>query len=186
MRAKFVFESFKDYKKLKESLSYEQRLIIKDILSTNEGVGSWWNKFVSYGKKGLLTSLMIILIAFSAQAQNDNKTDDVIKTGIEMAQTIEDKQDVYNFIIGAVMSASEDWLEQGKMDERVVANEIIKHYLDLRNGKTPKQLSKEASNLLKVVYSINKEGKINKALANDFIETGESITSYNTTTVGFK
>jgi len=46
----------------------------------DENIGTWWNKFIDYGKKGLLTAAILLSVAFSAQSQKQNKSiDELIK-----------------------------------------------------------------------------------------------------------
>lgn len=158
--------------------------IINDILSVSEGVSDWWNKFVQYGKKGLLTAAIIIAVAFSAQAQQQSSPDGVLKAGIEMSQDTQIKQDVYNFMIGAVLRANEFNMKNKKMERFKAGTDLIKYYLDLREGRTPQKLSNEADNFKTSIITTYKKGGINKDLVKTFTNNGASVTNYSASSIG--
>ena len=162
----------------KQPMNESEQEIINDILSTNESVGDWWNKFINYGKKGLLTSTIILAIAFSTQAQQQNKTDDVLNTGIEMTNNVEVKQDVYNFIIGATLAGGKDYIRSGKMDDFKSSSELIQHYMALRNDETPQSLSQEAQDMGNIIFDMYKNKKISPELIEKLINDGKNIKNF--------
>ena len=162
----------------KQPTNESEQEIINDILSTNESVSDWWSKFINYGKKGLLTSAIIVAIAFSAQAQQQNKTDDVLNTGIEMTNNVEVKQDIYNFIIGATLAGGKNYARNGKFDDFKTSSELIQHYMTLRNGETPQSLSQEAQGMEKIIFDVYKNKKISPELIEKFINDGAKIKSF--------
>jgi hypothetical protein len=176
-------------RRLNENLNDKEQNIINDILSTNEGIGDWWNKFVQYGKKGLLTTAIIFAIASSAQAQQQNKTADVIKTGIELTQNqnTEVNKVLHNFVIGMAIIAGEDDMEKGRIDNAKLKSEVIKFHMERRNGNTSNTLSPQAKQYEDMLWDIfEKTYKNNLDYAfQQFVKTGESIKSYNSQTTGW-
>jgi len=169
-----------DFKKPVE-LSENEQQIINDILSTNESVDNWWNKFIQYGKKGLLTAGIILAIALSSQAANSGKTDDVIKTGTKMVNNPNEINNVYNFIIGASLMLGEHF--KNKMDVNHVkgANEIIYHYFKLRNNENPGTLSENAKQVEHMVNSLYNQYKNNPSKIQSIINKGKQLKKFTYT-----
>ena len=157
----------------------DEQAIINDILSVSEGISDWWNKFVQYGKKGLLTAAIIVAVAFSAQAQQQSSPEGVLKAGIEMSSDTQIKQDVYNFMIGAVLAGSKDDVKTGNQQGFKSSSELILHYMALRNGEAPQQLSQDAKDMGSVVLNMFKDGKISNQLIKAFIDDGKALNSFN-------
>lgn len=166
------------------NLNDKEQQIFNDILSTNEGVGDWWNKFVQYGKKGLLTTAIIFAIASSAQAQQQNKTADVIKAGIELTQNqnTETNKDLHNLVIGMALYAGENYMKQGKMELQKLNSEVIKFHVDRKNGMTTNKLSPQAKAYEDTLFDTAM--KMNMSY-DKFVENGKAITSYTHNNVGF-
>ena len=162
-----------------QQASGNEQAIIDDILAVNEGVSDWWNKFVQYGKRGLLTAAIIIAVAFSAQAQQQSSPEGVVKAGVEMAQDNQIKQDVYNFMIGAILAGSENAVSDGNMGMVKSSSELILHYMKLRNGETPEQLSQEANDLGSTIIKMYQGDKISPQLMKTFIADGQALNSFN-------
>lgn len=158
-----------------EGISNEELRIINDILSTNEGFGDWFNKFVEYGKKGLLTAGIILTIAFSAQAENTNKTNDVIKQGIELASS-DVKNDVYSFMIGISKENVSLSMKKGDIDSAGAFKEISKYYQDLKTGKKPLELTNHAKKYMKVISEMYEN--LDQEAINHFIRVGNKIINY--------
>jgi hypothetical protein len=161
----------------------EDQTIISDILSMDEGMGNWWNKFIHYGRKGALTSGIIIAIAFSTQAQQGNKTDDVLKTGVEMASPQVSKE-VSNFMIGAILGITENYLRDGKLELGRAAGELTDHYLILRDGGTPNRLSELAQELSAGIIKTYIKSEMSEELIKKFIQDGMALRSHSQRTVG--
>jgi hypothetical protein len=162
----------------------DEQAIIADILAVNEDANGWWNKFIQYGKKGLLTAAIIIAVAFSAQAQQQSSPEGVLKAGVEMSSDSQIKQDVYNFMIGAVHAGSENNVRDGKMENFKTSSELILHYMRLRNGETPELLSQNAKNMNNVIINMFKDDKISNQLIKTFIAQGQALKTFNYTQSG--
>lgn len=158
--------------------------IINDILAVSEGVSDWWNKFKEYGRKGLLTAAIIIAVAFSAQAQQQSSPEGVVKAGVEMAQDNQTKQDVYNFMIGAVLAGSKDNVKNGNMERFQSSSELLLHYMTLRNGDIPEPLSQEAKDLGSTIIKMYQGDKISPQLMKAFIADGQALNNFNYTQSG--
>jgi len=167
-------KSFENF--IKKDLTKDEIDIINDILSTNEDFSDWFNKFIQYGKRGLLTATIILSIAFSGQAQNSNKTQDVIKQGIELS-TDEVKKDVYCFMVGISTESSSMSIKKGDIDAAGAFKEISKHYQNLRDGKTTDGLSSNAKKYLGVLTSTQE--KLDQNAMRHFIELGKTIKNIN-------
>ena len=161
---------------LKENYSNEEIMIINDILSTNEGLRDWFTKFLHYGKKGLLTASIILSIAFSAQAQNSNKTEDVIKQGTELA-TNDVKKDVYSFMVGIATESSSIAMKNGDVEAAGACKEISKHYQNLRNCESTTELSNNAKKYMQKLDNIRQ--KLDDNTIKYFIEVGKTIKTIN-------
>ena len=128
--------------------------IINDILSTNESVGDWWNKFVQYGKRGMLSLAIITMIASSAQAKEDNKTTDVIKTGIEYVNNVENQdKEFFNLVIGIAEAYRKKALNDKNIDIAGAFQEVRNHYTDKRDGKAPLSLYRGAQLAQKTIFN---------------------------------
>ena len=115
---------------------------------------------------------------------NYNKTDEVLKAGVELTNNSEVKKDVHNFMIGATMYAIKDDLRSGKMEERKAGNELIKYFIDFRDGRIPRPLSYEAKQMERVISSMFRRGDIGEELISQFINDGKSVTEFNYDTSG--
>jgi len=139
-------------------LNKNEQIIINNIFSLNENSNNWWEKFIQYGKKGLLTAGIILSIAFSSQAQNEHKTDDVIKIGTQMINK-KDADNVYNYIIGSSLLMSDNFKKKMDMNGVKSSSDIIYHFMKLRNGEQPNPLPlnvQKLANLLKKMYDKDK------------------------------
>jgi len=148
-------------------------VIINDILSNNESINDWWNKFITYGKRGLLTASIVLSIAFSTQAQNNNKTNDVIKSGVELLKDNTEKNNVYSFFVGIATENSSLSMKNGDIDAAGAFKEISKYYQALRDGNKPSPLSSTALKYMKVIEKIS--NKISDTDITHFINFGKSI-----------
>jgi hypothetical protein len=184
-RMEYLNPDFK--RQVNENLNDNEQNIVNDILSTNEGVGDWWNKFIQYGRKGLLTTAIIFAIATSAQAQQQNKTTDVIKAGIELTQNqnTEINKDLHNFVIGVALNAGENYIRDGKMELFKLNSEVIKFHLDRRNGITSNRLSPQAKEYEDILWTTASKMKISDNLYQRFIEDGRAITTFTYNQVGY-
>jgi hypothetical protein len=170
-----------DFKK-PEYLSESDEEIINDILSTNEGVGNdWWNKFINYGKKGLLTTGIILAVALSTQASNSNKTDDVIKSSVEFVNNPDDIINVYNYMIGASMMMGHYYKKQMDIDKVKAADEVIYYYMTLRNKNTPPKLSKNAINFEKHIKDMYNKYKNDDSKMEMIINKGRNLKKFTYT-----
>jgi len=158
------------------NITNNDQSIIDDILSTNESVGSWFEKFINYGKKGLLTAAIVLSVAFSTQAKNQNKTTDVINHGIELLQSSE-KKDVYSFFVGIAAESASISMKNGEIESSAGFIELSKHYQSLRDNKIPDKLSKNAIKCFESIKNITK--KLDK---NDFIHFIQEGKNLHTTT----
>ena len=164
-----------DQKNIRKIQLYENN-IINDILSTNEGVGYWWNKFINYSKKGLLTASIILSVAFSAQAQNANKTQDVLKQGVELS-TKNVKHDVYAFMVGVATENISISMKNGDVYSVGEFKKISKYYQDLRDNKETQKLSDDAKKRMLLLSNIYK--KLDDNTIKHFIEIGENLKTLN-------
>lgn len=153
-------------------LSKKDIIIINDILSNNESLGDWWNKFINYGKRGLLTAAILLSVAFSSQAQQTGKSQDVIKQGTQMMKSNE-KKDVYSFFVGISTENISLAMKQGDIDAAGAFKEISKHYQALRDDKTPEKISSDSSKYMKVIENVYKTLSENDIA--HFIEEGKTI-----------
>ena len=154
-------------------LNREEEYIVNDILSLNESIGDWWNSFINYGKKGFLTAAVILTVAFSTQAQKYNKTDDVIKTGIEMSQDNSVKKDVYSFFVGLCSQNISESIQKGNIEAAGFFKELSKYYQQLRDNKTPPSLSDGAKKYISVLKNIS--NKLDKNDVAYFINYGKDL-----------
>ena len=166
----------------------DEQAIIADILAVNEDANGWWNKFLQYGKKGLLTAAIIITIAGSAQAQQQNMTDDVLKAGMEMTQNKpEETKHIHNLMIGALLTIQDSQNKSSDMpdiNERSAEGEVILHHMKLRDGETPRQLSQDAQDVENALYEMFSSGKYDSRYLYELVKHGESITSGYLQTTG--
>jgi hypothetical protein len=152
----------------------DEQKIIYDILSLNEGVGGdILQKIKDYGKKGLLTATIILSVAFSSQAQQQNKTDNVIKIGVESVDTTQQKL-IYAALIGMATESVELSMRKGNIYASAAFIEIAKYYENLRDGKIPLQLSLNGIKHLKVLS--NMYTQLDKEKIEGFIQKGKTIT----------
>lgn len=165
-----TIKNFDDF--LKENYSEKELNIINDILSTNESFDDWINKLIKYGKKGLLTASIILSVAFSAQSQNSNKTQDVIKQGTELV-TDNIKNDVYSFMVGLSKENMSLSMQNGDIDSAGAFKELSKYYQDLRDNIEPLKLSDLAKKSLKVLTSMKE--KLDNETITHFIKVGKTI-----------
>ncbi len=149
-----------------------EQAIIDDILSVNEGMGDMIEKLKDYGRKGLLTAAIILGIAFSSQAQQQGKTDEVIKTGTEIIDSTQQKL-VYSALVGMATEATSLSMEKSEIDAAGAFKEIAIHFENLRDGKTPLPLSQNGINYLKILKNMHKQ--LNKQDIAHFIQLGNSI-----------
>ena len=156
---------------LNESLSSNEQNIINDILSVNEGENDWWNKFINYGKKGLLTAGIVLSIAFSSAAQQDNKINDVINYGIENTLPIE-KNDIINFIIGIATENLTLSMKNSDIDGAAAYKELITNFTNKRDNKSSQELSTSAKKHLSIIKNLIKH--LDTDTINHFIDVGKN------------
>ena len=166
--------------KLNEDIGHNEQEIINDILSTNEDANNWWNKFVQYGKKGLLTVGIVLAVALSSQAQTSHKTDDVIKVGARMLSP-EEANDLYNYMIGAGLVMSNYFKKNVDTENVNACSEIIAHYMNLRNGETPDELSPKANVLLKYFNDMYDTDKNDPQKLQKLINMGRNLKKFTYT-----
>lgn len=159
---------------IKKIQMYEKN-IIDDILSSNEGIGDWWDKFINYGKKGILTAAILLSVAFSAQAQQSGKSQEVIKTGIEMMKDNEQKIDVYSFFVGVASESMSTCMRNGDIDGAGAFKQIVQYYENLRDNKTPVRLENNIKKYLKNIENITKGLSQSEIL--HFIQSGKTFKS---------
>ena len=155
--------------------------IIDDILAVNEAGDNWWNKFIQYGKRGLLTTAIIITIAASAQAQQQNKGDDVLKAGMEMTQNKpEVSKDIHNLFIGMLLTIQKQQ-DKGRdmpnINERTAESEVIMHHMKARDGQTPRPLSPEANKVEDRLLKMLDSGDYDATYLYELVKKGESVKS---------
>jgi hypothetical protein len=151
-----------------------EQAIINDILSVNEGISDILGKLIKYGKRGLLTAAIVLAVAFSAQAQQQDKTDEIIKTGTELVDSTQQKL-VYSFIVGLATRATSIAMKHGNIEEAGAYKEIAIYYENLRDGKTPSSLSMNARKYFRYLYSFGKTLLDDENSKNYFINIGMNI-----------
>lgn len=149
-----------------------EQAIIDDILSMNEGLNDIVGKLINYGKNGLLTATIVLAVAFSAQAQQQHKTNEIIKQGVMSVDSTQQKQ-IYAFMIGCATESASLSMQKGDIDAAGSFKEISKYYQALRDGIKPLPLSEQASKYLIVLENMYKNLDINTI--NHFITDGISI-----------
>jgi len=163
----------RSYEKYISSLNESEQQIVDDILATNESADTWWNKFLEYGKKGVLTAAIILSVAMSAQAQTAGKIDQTIKMGIELTQDQNIKKDVYSFFIGMATENASISMKSGDIDAAGAFKEISKYYQDLRDDKTPTPLSTDTQKYVKIMKNIHIQ--LDQKTIEHFIQSGKTI-----------
>ena len=164
-------KTFKSFNSVSDIIfTISEKHIIDDIFSSNENIGTWWDKFVDYGKKGLLTATILLSIAFSAQAQQQNKSLNVINQGTQMMQS-NDKKDVYSFFVGISSENASLSMQRGDIDSAGGFKEITKYYENLRDNKLPEKLSQNAIKCLQVIKNLY--NKLDKNDVSNFIQNGK-------------
>jgi len=153
-------------------LSMTDKCIIDNIFSSNESISEWWSKFIDYGKKGLLTATILLSIAFSSQAQQQNKSMDVIKQGTQMMQS-NDKNNVYSFFVGISTENSSLSMRNGDIESAAGFKEISKYYENLRDGKDAEKLSINAIKCIKKIKNLY--NKLDKNDISNFIQNGKNL-----------
>jgi len=146
--------------------------IIDDILSLNEGISDIMDKLINYGKKGLLTASIVLAVAFSSIAQQQSKSNEIIRVGNELLQTNE-KQMVYAFMVAIATESTTLSMENNKINDAGAFKEIALHYENLRDGKTTQPLSENAMSYLKNMVNIYKN--LDKDTVDYFIKLGMNI-----------
>lgn len=121
------------------------KCIIEDIL--NEGFSDIFNKLKGYARKGLLTAAIVVSVALSSQAQQQDKIE-IIKTGSELLKN-DEQQLLYSFMIGISSEYASKFMTNGDIDNSGALIEISKYYEDLRDGKQSLKLSKIANDRAK-------------------------------------
>ena len=158
------------------NVNKKEEEIIQDILSPTEGVSDWFNKFINYGKKGLLTAGIVLSIAFSSQAANDNKTEQVLNYGIEHLSQ-QEKMDIANFFIGFTSEMITQTMRNGDYETAKALKEISMYYDKLK--KTGKRdstlLSDKAHQIINIVNKRIKDNKITLEDINYYISLGKNI-----------
>ena len=151
----------------------DEQAIIADILSVNEGMGDIVSKVVEYGKKGLLTAAIVLAVALSSQAQQQNKTNDIIGVSHKYIDNNE-QQLVYSFMVGISSELASKFMKSGQdIENSGVLIEISIYYEALRDGKQPQQLSKlAASNALTLMKHFQ---NADKETINKYIEIGRNL-----------
>ncbi len=150
-----------------------EQSIIADILSVNEGMGDIVSKVVEYGKKGLLTAAIVLAVALSSQAQQQNKTNDIIGISHKYIDNNEQKL-VYSFMVGiSTELASQSMKNGGEMENSGSLIEISIYYEALRDGKQPRQLSELAASNAKTIMKHFQNA--DKETISKYIEIGKNL-----------
>lgn len=151
----------------------DDQAIIADILSVNEGIGDIVSKVVEYGKKGLLTAAIVLAVALSSQAQQQNKTNDIIGISHKYIDNNEQKL-VYSFMVGiSTELASQSMKNGGEMENSGSLIEISIYYEALRDGKQPRQLSELAASNAKTI--MKRFQNADQTTINKYIEIGKNL-----------
>jgi len=160
-------------KLVNESLyEYNCEYIIKDIL--NENIASdVLGKIKEYGKKGLLTAAILLTLAGTAQAQNKAQAADVLKTGIEYVNDKSVKTDIYSALTSLAAKYTSFAMQERKIEEAGGFKEVRLYYQNLRDGKTPQQLSEMGKKCAKII--LNSMKKFDNNMFNELIQDGKII-----------
>lgn len=143
--------------------------ITNDLL-INEGFSDILDKLKSYGKKGLLTTAILLSLLGSASAAN--KQDEIIKIALENFDR-KDKIEFYNAIIGLSTRYESESMKNNNLDAASAFKEISVHYTQLRDNRSANELSKNAKEHLKVIFESIK--KYNDSEKSELIAYGSSI-----------
>jgi len=149
---------------------YSEQRIIDDILNTNEGIGDIISKIKEYGKKGLLTTAILLSLAGSANAANNR--DEVIKVGLENIDN-KDKVEFYNAVIGLSTRYESESMNKSDIDAAGAFKEISIYYTNLRDNKPTEELSDPAKKYLQVIF--NSISKYDDSQRAELIKYGASV-----------
>lgn len=150
----------------------DEQAVINDILSINEDINTIINKVAEYGKKGLLTAVIVLSVALSSQAQQQDKTDYII--GVSHKYIQGDEQNlVYSFMVGISTELSSQFMKSGDIDNAGALIEISKYYQNLRDGIQPQELSILASS--NALMLMKRFQNVNKEIINKYIQLGRNI-----------
>ena len=158
---------------IRNDLSPKEQQIFSDIISVNESNNNWWNKFIQYGKRGLLTSAIIFALAFSPQAMAQNKSGDVIKAGIEMTDRNQEK-DLLNFLIGFTTDEINRAKQTNNLDSYYYQGiESVRNYAINRKQSKESFLDTLGQSSLKELFNIHRE--LNKDEIMKYVEMGQQL-----------
>ena len=149
-----------------------EQSIIDDILSVDEGVGDMLAKLIDYGRKGLLTAAIVIAVALSAQAQQQNKSTEVIKAGTEVLKNDQQKV-IYAFMVGIAQESVSLSMKKRDVEAASAFKEIARYYEAKRDGFTPQELTPAASTYLKVLFNSYSDLSTNQF--NHFVQLGMNL-----------
>jgi hypothetical protein len=152
-----------------------EKEIIDDILSLDEGVSDMLSKMKEYARKGLLTATVILAVASAVAAGNVNgniKYDDVVEKGVEMVDEQEQKE-THAFFVGIASDMASQSYKQGNIDAAGAFKEIAKYHESLRDNEKPQPLSKNAQKYAPVLKNTMKT--LNNNMIEHFINKGMNL-----------
>jgi hypothetical protein len=153
-----------------------EKEIIDDILSLDEGVSDILSKMKEYARKGLLTATVILSVASAVAAGdaggNNISADDVINSGIEMVDNEEDKK-MYGFYAALASEFSSQAKRTGNMEANKAFGDIAEYFVQLKEGKNPAPLEKNTYKYMK--YIREKMENLNPQQIQSYIIKGRSM-----------
>lgn len=162
---------------LNENFDLSQQQILNDILGMNENPTDWWNKFIQYGKKGLLTASIVLALSMSSYATSDEKKLDVINMGLEMLDS-DERMNMINFLIGYSTEVLRKNMRERHLDQKTSdAYYSLNSYLMFirRTGRSFSLSDLRTPEQQETVKSILAErGGMDLNRINDYIELGKA------------
>jgi hypothetical protein len=118
----------------------------------NEGFKDIINKVINYGKKGILTAVMLLSLAASSQVQAEGKSEDVITIGVKHIYKVENQN------LNAALAAISERYAQiclNNDDEENYDNFILlrNYYLNLRDAYKNTQVPNKALSCQKILLN---------------------------------
>ncbi len=136
------------YKQIKPEIN---QINIDDLLSANESVSEIIDKVKYYGKKGLLTTSLLLSLAGNLSAQNKD-VNSIMKVGLEYTDNIT-KAQLYNAVIGLSTKYTSLSMQKSDIESAGAFKEISIYYTKLRDNQKVNELSDLAKKHLKVIFS---------------------------------
>ncbi len=127
--------------------------IIDDILSCNESMSDVLQKVRDYGKKGLLTTAILLSLVGSIKGSDAQK--DIIEQGTEFLHN-KDRVDFYNAVIALSTQYESKSMQDGEIEAAGAFKKISIYYSDLRDGK-PSELDHDSKKYLGAVLNSIKQ-----------------------------